>query len=181
MGCRADLVPDPGDRDRQARHGTTTTQSANITTDWRLNERRGCVGGRVPLRYRRRVRAGGRGPMALGSRPTAGHSSRRPAAVRHLALPDAGPRLPIGESLGRDAPVHPWLDEIRELVRSADASSRSPTARHYGRSGSSSRGSTRRPHSGSALRTAASCTTDPTYSTTTRHRTTWTDSCNQLM
>lgn len=97
-------------------------QSAKITTDWRLNERHvgaleGAFHGEIAAAYGQE--AVDRWRWGVHDRPPAIRADD-PRQVRHLALcPDAGPRLPIGESLedvmGR---VHPWLDEIREQVRS---------------------------------------------------------------
>jgi 2,3-bisphosphoglycerate-dependent phosphoglycerate mutase len=97
-------------------------QSVNITTDWRLNERHvGALEGAfhcdIAAAYGQE--AVDRWRWGVHDRPPAIRADD-PRQVRHLALcPDAGPRLPIGESL-EDVMrrVHPWLDEIRELVRS---------------------------------------------------------------
>lgn len=95
-------------------------QSATITTDCRLNERHvGALEGAfhrdIAVVYGQE--AVDRWRWGVHDRPPAIRVDD-PRQVRHLALcPDAGPRLPIGESL-EDVMrrVHPWLDEIRELV-----------------------------------------------------------------
>ncbi len=96
--------------------------SATITADWRLNERH--VGALEGAFHRDIAATYGqeavdRWRWGVHDRPPAIRADD-PRQVRHLALcPDAGPRLPIGESL-EDVMrrVLPWLDEVRGHVRS---------------------------------------------------------------